>query len=176
MGQGEGGRFEGRVAIVTGASLDPSIGLATATGLAREGARVLINGRRAEPLVAAEAKLHEAGLDVHAMQGDAEDEGFVRELAARAEEELGGIDYVVPTVGGSAKKSIGHTPCDFGPNSTSTSRSCTLAIVPVRCSRSVPDRGVGAPGSSMSSRLMSPRAASISASSFASRSVGVLAG
>ncbi len=100
MRKGDGGRFEGRVAIVTGASLDPSIGLATATGLAREGARVLINGRRAEPLVAAEAELREAGLDVHAMQGDAEDEGFVRELAARAQQELGGIDYVVPTVGG----------------------------------------------------------------------------
>ena len=100
MGESGRGRFEGRVAIVTGASLDPSIGLATATGLAREGARVLINGRRRDPLGASEARLRDAGLDVRALRGDAEDEGFCRELAARAREEFGRIDYVVPTVGG----------------------------------------------------------------------------
>ena len=38
-------RFEGLVGIVTGASLDPSIGRATATRLAREGAAIVINGR-----------------------------------------------------------------------------------------------------------------------------------
>lgn len=94
-------RFEGRAAIVTGASLDPSIGLAAATALAREGARVLINGRTRAPLEATQERLSGEGLDVLALLGDAEDEGCCRELAACAEASFGRIDYVVPTVGGS---------------------------------------------------------------------------
>lgn len=93
-------RFEGRVAIVTGASLDPSIGRATAAALAREGARVVINGRKAEALAEAESALRGEGLDVRALRGDAEDEGLCRELAALARDSFGRIDYVVPTVGG----------------------------------------------------------------------------
>src|ERR687891_337439 len=49
-----GRRFEGKVAIVTGSSHDPSIGRSTATRLAREGASVVINGRSDEPLRATE--------------------------------------------------------------------------------------------------------------------------
>ena len=101
MGEAEGrGRFEGRVALVTGASYDPSIGRATATALAREGARVVINGRKAEPLAEAESVLRDEGLAVRALRGDAEDEGFCAELAAFAQDTFGGVDLVVPTVGG----------------------------------------------------------------------------
>jgi NAD(P)-dependent dehydrogenase (short-subunit alcohol dehydrogenase family) len=88
------------VAIVTGASLEPSIGRATAAALAREGASVVINGRRAAPLAEAERALVDEGLAVRALCGDAEDEGCCRALAAFAQETFGGLDYVVPTVGG----------------------------------------------------------------------------
>lgn len=94
------GRFEGRVAIVTGASYDPSIGRATAAALAREGASVVINGRKEAPLVETEAALRDEGLEVRALRGDAEDEGFCAELAAAAKDAFGSIDLVVPTVGG----------------------------------------------------------------------------
>ncbi len=39
------GEFAGKVAIVTGATLDPSIGRSTATKLGLGGASVVINGR-----------------------------------------------------------------------------------------------------------------------------------
>ena len=52
-------RFEGRVAVVTGAS--SGIGLATATALACEGAHVVICARREEPLRAAVAEIYRAG-------------------------------------------------------------------------------------------------------------------
>ncbi len=101
MGEaGRARRFEGRVAIVTGASYDPSIGRATATALAREGASVVINGRKEKPLAEAEAAMRGEGLEVRALRGDAEDEGFCAELAALAKEAYGGVDLVVPTVGG----------------------------------------------------------------------------
>jgi len=100
MSDGRGNRFEGKVAIVTGASLDPSIGLATARGLAREGAFVIINGRRPELLEAAAAKLIKENLSVTAVAGDAEDEDTCRVLVARAMEAYGRLDFVVNTVGG----------------------------------------------------------------------------
>ena len=93
-------RFEGRVAIVTGASLDPSIGRATATRLAREGASVVINGRRPEPLAEAEAALQREGLAVVAVPGDVGEEAVCGALAERARDEFGGIDFVVNTGGG----------------------------------------------------------------------------
>ena len=62
-----GRRFDGRVAIVTGASTDPGIGTATARRLAREGASVVINARRAPRLEAMAATLVAEGLRVVAV-------------------------------------------------------------------------------------------------------------
>lgn len=100
MTESAAGRFAGRVALVTGASLDPSIGRETATRLAREGARIVLNGRRAEPLAEAEAALRGEGYEVRTLRGDAGDEGCCEALAALAKDAFGRIDYVVPTVGG----------------------------------------------------------------------------
>ncbi|MCP4905949.1 MAG: SDR family oxidoreductase [bacterium] len=93
-------RFEGLVGIVTGASLDPSIGRATATRLAREGAAIVINGRNAEPLHEAERALREAGFSVASVVGSTEDEQTARRLVAAAHDEFGRLDFVVNTVGG----------------------------------------------------------------------------
>lgn len=49
----------GKIALVTGSS--QGIGFALAKGLAEAGARVIINGRDAARLAAAQAKLREAG-------------------------------------------------------------------------------------------------------------------
>ena len=58
----EPGRFSGRVAIVTGASHEPSIGRSTAERLAREGAAVVINARGEAALRSTEKELLDAGL------------------------------------------------------------------------------------------------------------------
>ena len=93
-------RFDGRVAIVAGSSLDPSIGRSTATRLAREGASVIINGRSEEPLRAAEKDMLDAGLDVTAVGGSLEDDDTPARLVDAAAERYGRIDAVVNTVGG----------------------------------------------------------------------------
>jgi 3-oxoacyl-[acyl-carrier protein] reductase len=82
-----GGRFRGRVAIVTGSSHDPSIGRSTARRLAREGASVIINGRSDEPLHTAERELRDEGLEA-------------ARLVDTAIDRYGGLDAVVNTVGG----------------------------------------------------------------------------
>lgn len=52
-------RFDGKVAVVTGAS--SGMGLAAAEQLGREGARIVAVGRRAQPLEEAADKIRSAG-------------------------------------------------------------------------------------------------------------------
>jgi NAD(P)-dependent dehydrogenase (short-subunit alcohol dehydrogenase family) len=92
--------FAGQVAIVTGSSMDPSIGRSTALRLARQGASVVINGRSEEPLRAAERDFLTEGLDVTAVSGSLLDDGTAARLANVAAERYGRIDAVVNTVGG----------------------------------------------------------------------------
>lgn len=94
------GRFRGKVAIVTGSSLDPSIGRSTATRLAREGASVVINGRSEDSLRAAERELRDAGLDVVAVGGSVQDDATPVRLVDVAVDRYGRVDAVVNTVGG----------------------------------------------------------------------------
>jgi NAD(P)-dependent dehydrogenase (short-subunit alcohol dehydrogenase family) len=95
-----GHRFEGKVAIVAGASTDPGIGTASARRLAMEGARVVINARSQSRLRATERGLQEQGLDVVACLGAAEDESTSAHLVDTALEAFGRIDLLVNAVGG----------------------------------------------------------------------------
>jgi meso-butanediol dehydrogenase / (S,S)-butanediol dehydrogenase / diacetyl reductase len=81
-------RFERRVAIVTGAS--SGIGEATARLLAAEGARVVVTGRRREPVerVAAET-------DGIAVVADAADPAHAREAVDAAVRSFGAVDVVI---------------------------------------------------------------------------------
>lgn len=96
----ESNAFAGKVAIVTGSSVDPSIGRSTALRLARQGAAVIINGRSEEPLRNAESGFRSQGLDVTAVSGSLLDDGTAARLADAAVERYGRIDAVVNTVGG----------------------------------------------------------------------------
>ena len=93
-------RFEGRVAVVTGASTDPGIGTASARRLALEGASVVINARGEERLRATERRLRAEGLDVVAVPGPAGAEGTAERLVEAAVGSFGRIDLVVNAVGG----------------------------------------------------------------------------
>jgi len=88
----------GRVAVITGGS--EGLGLGIARGLAREGAKVLITGRRPEPLEAARRSLQADGLDVAVAQGDMTRAEDVRRAFQAAEAALGPVEILVNNVGG----------------------------------------------------------------------------
>ena len=93
-------RFAGRVAVVTGSTAEPSIGRSCAARLAREGAKVVINGRDAERVAVAEAALRAEGLDVVGVVGSMDTEAAAELITDRAVDAFGRIDLVVSTVGG----------------------------------------------------------------------------
>jgi len=78
-------RLEGMNALVTGAT--SGIGKAVAATLSREGARLVLTGRKQEF-----AKPHEGDLYLN---GDLNDEDFVRDLAGRTTAHCGHLDVVV---------------------------------------------------------------------------------
>ena len=87
------GRMQGKVAFVTGGGT--GIGAATALRLAREGATVVICGRRREPLDAVVARIEAAGGRAEAVQADVSDEaGFTAAIEAAAQRH-GRLDVLV---------------------------------------------------------------------------------
>lgn len=86
-------RLKGKVAFITGGGT--GIGAATAQRLAQEGAKVIVCGRRKEPLEEVVASIEQQGGSAHAMQVDVSDEqGFVAALEATAKEH-GSLDILV---------------------------------------------------------------------------------
>src|SRR6201995_4959325 len=97
-------RFEGRVAIVTGASADPSIGRETARRLASEGASVVLNARREKELAEAVTELRDRGHQALAVPGSALDADVPGQLVDAAFSTFGRLDLVVNTVGGTTDR------------------------------------------------------------------------
>ncbi|GAA0523270.1 3-oxoacyl-ACP reductase [Saccharopolyspora subtropica] len=89
-------RFDGRVAIVTGASR--GIGLAIAERLVAEGAKVTVTARKPEPLAEA---VQELGGPEHALgvPGKADDEEHQAEAVAKTLETFGRVDLLVNNTG-----------------------------------------------------------------------------
>jgi citronellol/citronellal dehydrogenase len=85
----------GKVALVTGGGT--GIGRATAMELARTGAKVVVCGRRPEPLEAVQAKL---GDDCLAVPADVREPEQVAALVDQALERFGRIDILVNNAGG----------------------------------------------------------------------------
>lgn len=87
------GCLQGKVAFITGGG--SGIGAATAERFAQEGARVVICGRRMEPLEAVVDRIRAGGGEAEAVQVDvSNEEGFVGALRATAEKH-GRLDVLV---------------------------------------------------------------------------------
>jgi hypothetical protein len=86
------GRLDGRVAIVSGGGT--GIGAATARLFASEGAKVVVTGRRPEPIEAVAVEI-----DGRAVPGDTSDDERVRDAVATAVGVFGGLDLVVANAG-----------------------------------------------------------------------------
>lgn len=93
-------RLENKVAIITGGG--SGIGAAAARLFAREGAKIVVTGRRPEPISAVAAEV--GGV---AVAGDTSDPAHVAEAVAAAVSSFGGIDVVVTSAGGAYEGSVG---------------------------------------------------------------------
>jgi 3-oxoacyl-[acyl-carrier protein] reductase len=91
--------LKNKVALVTGASR--GLGYATALLLAKEGCRVVINGRDEGRINASAEKIaHETGTQAYGLAGDAGDPSVPEKLVAQTVESLGGLDILITNTGG----------------------------------------------------------------------------
>jgi gluconate 5-dehydrogenase len=89
--------LEGRTALVTGSS--QGIGFSLARGLAAAGARVILNGRDAAKLAAAQATLAGEGHRIEAVPFDVTTGAEVRDAIDRIEREMAPIDILINNAG-----------------------------------------------------------------------------
>jgi NAD(P)-dependent dehydrogenase (short-subunit alcohol dehydrogenase family) len=86
-----------KVAIVTGAS--SGIGNATAILFAREGAKLIVSGRRQAELDALVLQIQAGGGQAVAVAGDVRDEALAQRLVSTAVEHFGGLDIAFNNAG-----------------------------------------------------------------------------
>ncbi len=87
----------GKVALVSGSSR--GLGLCFARGLARAGARVVLNGRDKSPLDKAVKELADEGCRAYGSVFDLGDSQAVQDAVQRIEEEWGGVEILVNNAG-----------------------------------------------------------------------------
>jgi gluconate 5-dehydrogenase len=97
----------GRTALVSGSVR--GLGLEMARGLARAGARVVLNGRDAGTLDAAAVRLRDEGLNVTAAAFDVTDRDTARESVTA----LGSVDVLVNNVGHRDRRGVDALACSM---------------------------------------------------------------
>ena len=102
--------LEGRTALITGSS--QGIGLGLALGLARFGARVVLNGRNAQKIDVALGELAKAGFKGEAAVFDVTDAEAVRTGVDRIENDLGAIDILINNAGMQFRTALENFPTE----------------------------------------------------------------
>lgn len=104
--------FEGKIALVTGAS--SGLGARFAKVLAQAGAQVVLASRRVERLKELRAEIEADGGAAHVVRLDVTDYGSIKSAVAHAETEAGPIDILVNNSGVSTtQRLIDVTPDDY---------------------------------------------------------------
>jgi len=131
--------LRGRAALVGGSSA--GLGLAIATRLAAEGARVAVNGRDRERAERAAALIHPAaGGEAAALPADVGDPAQAERLVAAAHERFGRLDILVCNAGGPPATTFADAPAEawqkaLDLNLLSTVHLCRAAVPLMRARR-----------------------------------------
>lgn len=98
-------KLKNKIALVTGAST--GLGYAAALGLAKEGCKVVINGRNEKTLNSAVEKIqNETGSQVIGVVGDVSLPDVPEKIIQQTVQAFGGLDILITNTGGSAHGSI----------------------------------------------------------------------
>jgi 3-oxoacyl-[acyl-carrier protein] reductase len=103
-------KLTGKVALVTGGGT--GIGKSAAEALAREGARVMVMGRRLEPLQEAAEAIEKIGGETLICTGDVTDMADIEKAKDVLEEKWGRLDILVNNAGSAMRKSFMDTTID----------------------------------------------------------------
>ncbi len=105
-------RFKDKIAIVTGGGT--GIGRAVATALVREGAKVVINGRRADVLTKTAEVIDKTGKSISIHHGDIAETKSAAAVVSHAESHFGGVDLLFNNAGiFRPKPFLDHTEEDY---------------------------------------------------------------
>src|SRR5438874_698496 len=97
MGRAQVPRFEGKIVWVTGGG--SGIGEAAALALARDGADIVLTGRRQGPLEEVAGRIRAAGGTAHVQPGDLTEPASVRRIGAFIDEKIGRLDIRLNNAG-----------------------------------------------------------------------------
>jgi 3-oxoacyl-[acyl-carrier protein] reductase len=100
-----------KVAVITGSSR--GLGKASALALAREGARVVLNGRSEDTLRQATDEIRADGGTVEAVAADVSTEDGCQQLVSQAERAFGRIDILVNNAGGGTPARLDSSDQDW---------------------------------------------------------------
>lgn len=102
--------LSGRIALITGSSR--GIGRALAAGLAKAGARVVLNGRTLDQLEETRAALADAGHEVYVSAFDVTNAAAVAQAVAEIETDIGPIDILINNAGMQFRTALADYPHD----------------------------------------------------------------
>jgi gluconate 5-dehydrogenase len=128
--------LSGRTALITGAS--KGIGLALAVALGQAGARVVLNARSADALIAARDALRAQGIAAEALPFDVTDAAAVDVGVAAIETDIGPIDILVNNAGMQHRGPFAEFPTDAWHKITTTNIDSVFFVGRAVAQRMIP--------------------------------------